>query len=297
MNSNLPAPSEFRSGLAVLLGRTNVGKSTLLNALVDAKVTIVTLRPQTTRHAVQGVVHRPGRQIVFVDTPGFFRTRRSGLVDRLHARARAALEGIDVVVHVVDPTRPVGAEDEMVLEVLRGVPQPKVLCLNKSDVRRCPCREAWLARAGEYVAMVEVSALARRGLAGLVDAILPLLPPGPPLYEAGEKTNVHRDFRITETVREKIYLLTGQEVPYRTAVVLETIEERATKEGTPLCHVKATILVAGERYKGMLIGAGGRKVRDIGTAAREDLERLLGRKVFLELSVRVDRGGKMEEKG
>ncbi len=284
-----PVPNpDFRAGLAALIGRTNAGKSTLINALVDAKVAIVSPKPQTTRHAVQGVVHRPEGQIVFVDTPGFFKTTRSHLVDRLHGRARAALAGIDVVIHVADPSRAMGEEDAMVLEVLAPITIPKILCLTKLDIPDLKFREPWLELAADYHATIELSALTSRNLDTLVNTVLPLMPPGPALYEAGDQTNAHRDFRVTEIIREKIYLLTGDEVPYRTAVQLDHIRERNEKQAGDFLHVKAIVLVAEDRYKGMLIGAGGRKIKEIGIAARPDVETLLGQKIYLELAVRVD---------
>ncbi len=279
-------PAGFRTGLVALVGRTNVGKSTLLNGLVDAKLSIVSPRPQTTRHAIHGAVHRPGGQVIFVDTPGFFHTHRSRLVDRLHARARAALEGIDAVVHVVDPSRPLGVEDDMVTAALRTRVQPRVLCLNKSDLRKRPYRDDWLMRSDAYAAVLEVSAIARRGLDSLVDSLLELLPAGPPLYPRDEVTNVHQDFRITEIIREKIYRLTREEIPYRTAVRLDSLQ--VPSEAGSRVVVRATILVAQARYKAMLIGAAGRMVREIGAAARSDLEHLLRNRVLLELTVRVD---------
>lgn len=286
-----PSPG-FRAGMVALVGRTNVGKSTLLNALVDAKISIVSPKPQTTRHAIQGVVHRPGAQLVFVDTPGFFRTRRSALVDGLHARAREALEGIDALIHVVDPSRPIGAEEKMVIEALSGVTQPRVLCLNKSDLKEREFRDAWFVRAQKYASVVEVSATQRVNLEALIDVVLPFLPVGEPLFPVGEVTNASLSFRVGEMIREKIYLQTEEEVPYRTAVRVNVAEERpraTAKPGAePVLHVEADLLVAEERYKGMLIGAGGARIRDIGTAARRELERVFRKRVRLELNVRVD---------
>lgn len=282
-----PSDSGFRTGLVALLGRTNVGKSTLLNALVQEKIAIVTPKPQTTRHPVQGVVHRPDGQIVFVDTPGFHQTHRSDRVDRLHARARTALEGIDAVVHVVDPSRPPGREDEMVLQTLASIPQPVLLCLNKSDLRHRPHRAAWLGRPG-YQAVVEVSALAGRNLEALVQAILPCLPVGPPLYPPDQTTNASRDFRIAETIREKVYDLMNDEVPYRTAVRVDECVLGEGESGTRQARIHATILVAQDRYKAMVIGARGAAVRNIQAAARVDLRRLLGCRVSLKLEVHVD---------
>lgn len=286
-SAQVASPSS-RAGLVAILGRTNVGKSSLVNALVGSKVSIVSPKPQTTRHPVHGVIHHASAQIVLVDTPGFFQTHRSKLVDQLHERARTALKGIDAVLHVVDPSRPIGREDSMVTELLTTVSQPRILCLNKSDLGRRPYRDAWYERRANYSALVEVSARTGRGLNNLIAAIAPLMPEGPPLYPATDVTNVHRDFRVAEVIREKVYLLTEAEVPYRTGIELDLVENRKNKDGKEFIHVKAAILVAAERYKGMLIGRNGQKIREIGVAARKDLEPLLGSQVFLDLAVIVD---------
>jgi GTP-binding protein Era len=277
----------FRAGLAVLLGRANVGKSTLLNALVDSRVSIVTPKPQTTRHAIQGVVNRPQGQIVFVDTPGFFHTRKSELVDRLHTRAQAALEGIDVVVHVVDPTRAPGPEDAMVEERIARASQPRILCLNKSDLKERPHRDHWLSRKEGYAAVVEVSAARRENLEALINEILPRLPEGERLYPDDEITNASLQFRLAEIIREKIYLLTDEEVPYRTAVRLDSCDAPAAESGARGRLVRATILVSADRYKAMLIGAGGQMIRKIRVAAQKDISGILGEPARLELMVKV----------
>lgn len=279
----------FRAGLAALLGRTNVGKSTLTNALVGQKVSIVTPKPQTTRHVVHGVVNGPGAQLVLVDTPGFFQTKTSRLVTELHRKAKDALEGIDLVIHTVDPSREIGAEDQMVTDLLAGVKQPRVLCLTKQDLRNRPARSAWLERGSAYAAVAELSARTGAGLAEFKSLLFGLLPEHPPLYPPEERTNAHRDFQLAELIREQVYLLTGQEVPYRTAIELDAVEESVTRQGQPFLHIKAAVLTPNERYQRMLIGVGARKIREIGTAARRELERMLGRKVFLDLDVLVDK--------
>lgn len=280
--------TDRKSGFAVLVGRTNVGKSTLLNALVGTKIAIVTPKPQTTRDTYHGVVTRPEGQIVFVDTPGIFETEPTKLVANLHHKVRDALEGIDVVVHVVDPSRAIGVEDRHVLELVRQVTQPKILVLNKADLPERPWRQEWLDRAGEYVQTLEVSALTGKGVEELVRAIMALLPTGPLHYPEGQVTNVSNEFWIREVIREKIYLQTGQEVPYTATVQVEKIEDRQTKDGKPLLYIKAAILTTDDRHQRMLIGAGGRRVREIGAAARHELEVALNRKVFLDLTVLVD---------
>lgn len=287
-----PTPVPFRSGLAVLIGRTNAGKSTLINALVGAPVSIVTPRPQTTRHPVHGVVHRPGGQVVFVDTPGFFKTHKSSLVDALHQRAQEALQGIDVVVHVVDPTRDTGEENDMVNAVLARVSQPKILCLTKLDIPKRPFREAWLRLAPTYDAVVEVSGLTGTGTEELASVLLERMPEGPELYPVGQKTNTTIDFQAAELIREKVYLYTGEEVPYRTQVELDSIEEKLGADGIPVVHVNAAVVTPNERYQRMLIGTGARKIRQIRLAAQRGLRDLMGKKVALELDVIIDR--KME---
>lgn len=280
--------SDFRCGLAVLIGRTNVGKSTLLNALVGTKIAITTNKPQTTRDTYHGIVHRKDGQIVFVDTPGLFKTTPNRLVQNLHHRVRDALENIDVVVHVVDPSRSIGAEDRMVGELLATVTQPKVLCLNKSDLPSRPFRDSWLEQGGRYAATVELSALKSQNIELLARAILRHMPVGPPLYPDGQVSNITNEFWMTEVIREKVFLMTGQELPYTATIQLEQVEDRNDKQGNPLLYVKAAILTTDERHQRMLIGAGGRKVRDIGSAARHELEVAMNRKVFLDLAVLVD---------
>jgi GTP-binding protein Era len=298
---------ELKSGFAVLVGRTNVGKSTLLNALVGTKIAIVTPKPQTTRDTYHGIVHRPEGQIVFVDTPGIFKTQPSKLVANLHHKVRDALEGIDVVVHVVDPTRAIGPEDQRVSELVAHVPQPKILVLNKLDLPNRPFRETWLERAQAatvaeasasdspdrgsrrgYSSVVELSALTGKNVDLLIAAIFRYLPVGPLQYPEGQVTNVSHEFWIAELIREKLYLKTNQEVPYTATVQIEKVEDRKDKAGKSLVYIKAAILTTDERHQRMLIGQGARKIKDIGSFARKELEVALNKKVFLDLDVLVD---------
>jgi GTP-binding protein Era len=293
-NLPLPAPEaavrpDYRSGLAALIGRTNVGKSTLLNALVGRKVSIVTPKPQTTRDPVQGIVHRPEGQIVFVDTPGFFKTHKSAQVDQLHQRARRALEGIDVVIHVVDPSRAPGEEDEMVNTVLSHVRQPRILCLSKCDLLERKFRGHWLAAGKDYDAQVEVSGLARLELETLVQAILQRLPFGPPLYPVGDTTNSTPEFQISELIREQVYLQMDEEIPYRTRVVVDSLKETRDALGLPMLEVNATILAANDRYKAMLIGAGAARIKQIRQFSRRRIKEEFRKPVTLDLEVHVDR--------
>jgi GTP-binding protein Era len=301
-----PTDPNFKSGLAVLVGRTNVGKSTLLNALVGTKIAIVTPKPQTTRDTYHGIVHRPEGQIVFVDTPGIFKTQPSRLVQNLHHKVRDALEGIEVLVHVVDPTRSIGVEDARVNDIVAHATQPKILVLNKLDLPNRYYRDSWLdyaqggvgavsgaeagatASTGRYASVIEVSALEDKNIELVIQAIFRHLPVGPAQYPLGQVTNVTNEFWIGELIREKLYLQTDQEVPYTATVVVEQVEDRKDKLGKPLVYIKAAILTTDDRHQRMLIGQGARMVRNIGSAARKELEVAMNKKVFLDLAVLID---------
>ena len=272
----------------MLVGRTNVGKSTLLNALVGTKIAIVTPKPQTTRDAYHGIVTRSEGQIVFVDTPGIFKTQPSRLVQNLHHKVRDAIEGIDVVVHVVDPTRSIGAEDQRVNDMVDHLAKPKILVLNKSDLPDRYYRETWLERGAKYVSLIELSALTGKNVELLIQAIFRHLPVGPLQYPDGQVTNVTSEFWIGELIREKLYLRTSQEVPYTASVHVEQVEDRKDKSGKPLLYIKAAILTTDDRHQRMLIGQGGKKIKDIGSIARKELEVAMNKKVFLDLDVLVD---------
>jgi GTP-binding protein Era len=284
----LMEPANLKSGFAVLVGRTNVGKSTLLNALVGTKIAIVTPKPQTTRDTYHGIVHRPEGQIVFVDTPGIFKTQPSRLVQNLHHKLRDALEGIDVIVHVVDPTRSIGEEDRRVNDLVDRVMQPKILVLNKLDLPERYYRDTWLERGPKYAAVVEVSALKNKYVDLIIQAIFRHLPVGPAQYPVGQVTNVTTEFWIAELIREKLYLQTNQEVPYTATVQVEQVEDRKDKQGKPLLYIKAAILTTDDRHQRMLIGQSAKKIKEIGSAARKELEVAMNKKVFLDLDVLID---------
>lgn len=277
-----------KSGFAVLVGRTNVGKSTLLNALVGTKIAIVTPKPQTTRDTYHGIVNRPEGQIVFVDTPGIFKTQPSRLVANLHHKVRDAVEGIDVVVHVADPSRHIGPEDHRVSDLVQNLTKPKILVLNKLDLSSRPFRDTWLQRGPLYSNVIEVSALKNTNIERVIEAIFRHLPVGPPQYPAGQISNVTNEFWLAELIREKLYLKTNQEVPYTATVQIEMIEDRKDKTGKPLVYIKAVILTTDDRHQRMLIGQGARKIKDIGSFARKEIEVAMNKKVFLDLDVLVD---------
>ncbi|MGD0059493.1 MAG: GTPase Era [Verrucomicrobiia bacterium] len=285
---SMEGPSNLKAGFAVLVGRTNVGKSTLLNALVGSKIAIVTPKPQTTRDTYHGIVHRPEGQIVFVDTPGVFKTQPSKLVQNLHHKLRDALEGIDVIVHVVDPTRAIGSEDQRVNDLVDRSPLPKILVLNKLDLPDRYYRDTWLERGPKYASVIEVSALKDKNIELIIQAIFRHLHVGPAQYPVGQITNVTNEFWIGELIREKLYLQTNQEVPYTASVHVEQVEDRKDKQGKPLVYIKAAILTIDDRHQRMLIGQHARKIREIGSAARKELEVAMNKKVFLDLDVLID---------
>jgi GTP-binding protein Era len=296
----MDSPANLKAGFAVLVGRTNVGKSTLLNALVGSKIAIVTPKPQTTRDTYHGIVHRPEGQIVFVDTPGIFKTQPSKLVQNLHHKVRDALEGIDVVVHVVDPTRAIGSEDSRVNDLVDRSVLPKILVLNKLDLPDRYYRDTWMERAaaasgsasvpacGRYASVVELSALTGKNVDLLIQAIFRHLSVGPAQYPVGQITNVTNEFWIGELIREKLYLQTNQEVPYTASIHVEQVEDRKDKQGKPLVYIKAVVLTIDDRHQRMLIGQHARKIREIGSAARKELEVAMNKKVFLDLDVLID---------
>ncbi len=272
-----------KSGLAVLIGRSNAGKSTLLNSLVGTKVAIATPKPQTTRHVIQGILHDPRGQIVFVDTPGIFTQIPDLLTTKLNAKAKDALEGIDVVLYVADPSRHVGDEERAVYRVVKSAEGTKILVLNKSDIDR-PYIDEYLAWSDDFDAVIEVSALNAKNIKELVDMIFERLPEGEPLYPEGQLTGVENKFWLEELIREKIFLKMHQEVPYTTTV---EVEEMATRENG-VVYIKASILTTSPRYRKMLIGAGGLAIKSIGQAVRKELELVSGKKTYIDLDVRVE---------
>jgi GTPase len=278
-------PAGFRSGFAALVGRPNVGKSTLLNALVGEKLSIVTPRPQTTRHRIVGILDLPQAQIAFVDTPGLHREARRALNRAMNRTATAALEDADVVVLVVEALKWT-PEDELALGRIVRSGRPALAAVNKID--RVRPRErllpylAELAGRHAFRAIVPVSALREDNLAELKQAIAAQLRESPPLYPPGERTDRSQSFRIAELIREKLTLELNQEVPYGIAVEVERVAE----EGEQLA-VDAAIWVDRDGQKPIVIGAQGARLKRVGRAARLAVNELLGRRVHLTLWVKV----------
>lgn len=276
-------PEAKKSGLVVLVGRSNVGKSTLLNSLVGTKIAITTPKPQTTRHVIQGVIHDSRGQIVFADTPGIFKQVPDRLTAKLNEKARDAFEGVDALLYVVDPTRHVGDEETAVHRMVKAAKKPKILVINKSDLDR-PFIDEYLAWKDEFDAVIEVSALNNRNLKSLVDTIFEHLPVGEPLYPDDQITNIENKFWLEELIREKVFLGLHEEIPYSTTVQVDEVARR--EDG--MVYIKASVLTSSPRYKKMIIGHGADKIRGVGRAARKEIEIVTGDKVYLDLDVQVD---------
>lgn len=270
----------------MLAGRSNVGKSTLLNALVGSKVAIVTPKAQTTRHPIRGVLHDRRGQLVFVDTPGVFLGRKDTVSKRLNEFVKETLEGVDAVVYVMDPTRAPGEEEEEIRRLLRAVRVPVIALINKTDVRpdAAPFLEAYRAADVGQRTTIEASAATRKNLNRLVDALFNIAPEGPAHYPDLQITDLEHARWLEEIVREKVFLRLEKEVPYSIKVTVDHVENR--KDGSRF--VQATIWTDVERFKGMIIGAKGAMLKRIGTDARKEIEAATGAKTFLELTVKVD---------
>ena len=269
----------------VVVGRPNVGKSTLVNALVGTKVAITSPRPQTTRNVIRGVVHRPDLQIVLVDTPGVHRPR-TALGERLNERVDESLQDADAALFVVDATAPIGPGDRLIAGRLLEAGTPTVCVVNKSDAAGNPEITEQLAEAGEwdFAAYVPVSALERENLGPVVEELAALVPEGPPYFPEDMRSDQDERFVVGEIVREKFLARLRDELPHSLAVVVEDME---TEDG--LTRIEALLLVERDSQKGIVIGKGGSVIKEAGSEARQELETLLGSKVFLDLRVKVEK--------
>lgn len=279
----------FRSGYVAILGRPNVGKSTFLNRVLGEKISIVSEKPQTTRNRIVGIHNQkdPDAQVIFLDTPGIHRGRDSfnkWMVDQ----ALSTLSEVDVALFVVEANNSPGPGDRGVYEAIQKSKVPCVLAANKIDLVPENLREKKLAayRAlGKFTAEYPLSAQSGENVDALLATLVTLLPEGPQYFPDDQLTDLPERFIAAELVREKVFLLTRQEIPYSVAVVTEDFHE-AENEGDPV-HIECTMFVERESQKGMLIGKGGSMLKEIGTAARMDLEKLLATKVVLKLWVKV----------
>jgi GTP-binding protein Era len=286
-----------RSGFVALAGRPNVGKSTLANAVVGAKVAIVSDKPQTTRRAIRGVANGPGWQLVLVDLPGVQRPR-DALTERMQRRVEHELQDADGCLFVINGEQGVGPGDRFIAGLLRGARVPVVIAVNKIDrTNRSGTASALQAAADLDVAeeVFPVSAATGSGLAPLVDCLVSLLPEGPFYFEPEQRSDQSESAILAELVREQVLARTREEVPHSVEVAIESIDAVTTPNGE-LIRVEAVILAETESQKRILIGAGGQMVKSIGIASRRALERELGGRVHLDLKVRVRRHWRGDER-
>jgi len=283
----------FKSGFAAIVGRPNVGKSTLLNRITGHKIAIVSDKPQTTRNRIRGVYTDENAQIVFLDTPGIHKPF-SKLGDYMVKAAEGALDEVDVVLFLTDVSEELGGGDRYIIERLKNVKTPVILVLNKID--KVP-RDGVLPVIDKYrqlhdfTEIVPVSAVRGDNVERLLELVIRYLPEGPMFYPAGQVTDHPERFICAELIREKILLLTREEVPHSVAVDIERMET----DGRGLVRIGAVIYVERESQKGILIGKGGAMLKEIGRLAREEMERLLGSKIFLELWVKVKKDWRNHE--
>lgn len=273
-----------KSGFVALIGRSNVGKSTLLNALVGSKVAITTPKPQTTRYPIHGIISEERGQIVFVDTPGVMQIARDALTKKLISFAAESLKDVDAIVYVVDPSRAVGNEEHQALEMIARATAPKILVINKIDYTEKPFIDTYRDMAKKFDGLVEVSALRGLNLNTLKDQLFEVMPEGEAYYPEGQLSNLPHDVWVAELIREKLFMRLRKEVPYSAHV--EVIEMTEKKPGT--VYIAARILLNEERYKGMVIGKGGVGLTEVGQSTRKELEGVLQKKVFIDLNVEVD---------
>ncbi|HTO98465.1 MAG TPA: GTPase Era [Myxococcales bacterium] len=290
-----------RAGFVAIVGRPNVGKSTLLNRLLGQKLAIVSPKPQTTRGRILGVVTRPDAQVAFLDTPGLH-TAKGGLNQRMVEQAQRALADADVALFLIEAGSPaIDAATRKALEQVKGAGKPVFLVINKIDLlpraRLLPLIDRWKDLHG-WAEIYPLSALKGENVAGLLDALVARLPEGPALFPPEQWTDLRERDLCAELIREQLLRQTGQEVPYSAAVLVDRFDESRREEGARgLVRMSATVLVERESQKAIVIGKGGMRLKEIGTRARKEMERLLQAKVYLELFVRVEPGWTRSAKG
>ena len=273
---------QVRSGFVALVGKPNVGKSTLLNAYLGTKVSIVSPKPQTTRVAMRGILNREDAQIVFIDTPGMHQPR-SRLGEFMVESARRSLPDADVVCFVIDASEPPSQQDRRIAELIKRFQKPAILVLNKVDIaRHADVVLRQYRELGPWEAELAVSAKLSQGLAGLLEEIVARLPEGPRLFPLDQFTDLSEREHVAELIREKVLLNTQQEVPHGVAIEVEEWETRGER-----LYIRATINVERDGHKGIIIGEHGQMLKKIGAAARYEIELAVGRGVFLDLWVKV----------
>ncbi|WP_314130172.1 GTPase Era [Schaalia odontolytica] len=285
-------PEDFRAGFISIVGRPNVGKSTLTNALVGRKIAITSGRPETTRHNIRGIVHGEGYQLVLVDTPGYHRPRTL-LGKRLNDMVREALSEVDVVLFCLPADQRIGPGDQFIARELRGIKRPIIAVATKCDAvprERVMKHLLSIEKLGEWAAIVPVSSVEGKGIDHLREVLADTVPLSPPLYPSGDVTDESRDTLIAEFIREAALEGVRDELPHSLAVQVEEIIERPRREGDdrpPMLDIHVNVYVERDSQKAIIIGRKGSRLKQIGTQARAHIEELLGTRVYLDLHVRT----------
>lgn len=279
----------MKSGIVALIGRPNVGKSTLLNAILKHKVSITSPKPQTTRFNIQAVYEDDRGQIIFVDTPGIFAQVDDPLARKINLKAEESFDlGVDLILYVVDHTRQRDVEENKTLGIVRRAKAPKILVINKSDVKEPTHIVQYKFLEDEFDTIIHVSALSTHNIPTLLDAIFEYLPERDQLVDrstlAQPALNMDSKMFIAEIIREKAFLFLRSEVPYSLTSITDDVVERDNGS----LYIKARIITSADRYKSMIIGKNGFMIKEISMAARKELETATGKKVFLELTVETD---------
>ena len=288
----MPEEQQFRSGFISIIGRPNVGKSTLLNCLLEQKIAIISNKPQTTRNRILGIVNRPGSQMVFIDTPGIHKPQHR-MNEFMVNTALRTYDEVDLILFLVEATQPPGAGDQFIIDTLSKVKTPVVLLINKIDL---VSKDALLPLIQElstryrFAEIVPVSAL-RGDLGELVDISERRMPDGPHYFPDDQITDQPERFIVAELIREKVFMHTKEEIPYSTAVIIEEM-----KEEPDITRIQAVIYVERDSQKGIVIGKRGEMLKKIGTLARQEAEKLLGTKIFLQLWVKVKKAWREDER-
>ena len=280
---------KFKSGFVTIIGRPNVGKSTLLNGIIGEKIAIMSSKPQTTRHKITGVYNDDDSQIIFVDTPGIHRPKNK-LGDYMVSSAKSAVDDVDVVILMVDHSIKIGPGDEYLLEFIEAAKVDVILVINKVDLLTPDAFKSIYEAYSEFSfikKIIGLSAINGKGISELVDAIKADLPEGPAFYPKDHMTDQTERTIVSEIVREKVLMYIDDEIPHGVAVEVQSFKKRPDKE---LYDIEVDIICEKQSHKGIIIGKEGRKLKGIGKSARQDIERLMQTKVNLQIFVKVREG-------
>ena len=284
-----PEQPAFKSGFVNIIGRPNAGKSTLMNALVGERMSIITHKPQTTRHRIIGILTGDHFQIVFSDTPGYVKKPSYKMHQAMNRFVEGTVEDADLMLFVFDMTEAL-EEDNPVIDVLKKAEAPVLLVLNKTDLvaeQRAQDVQGWWKKRIDFADALAISALKNEDTSVLLDKILTYLPEGVPYYPTDQLTDRPERFFISEIIREKIFLNYADEIPYSCEVGVESFKETTTKTGEAITKIAATIFVMRETQKAIVLGKNGAAIKKLGSAARMEIEKFIQTKVFLELTVKV----------